>query len=73
MKVKIVSYATVKSVEERVARKWIRGAGKDAEFEPKSEGFYANLAEWPGSAFLGTENPGLKAGDKVKITLEKVQ
>lgn len=73
MKVKLISYVTVTQIEERVARKWIRGVGKDAEFEPNSEGFYAKFAEWPSSAYVGAENPGLAVGDVVKFTMEKVR
>jgi hypothetical protein len=73
VKIKLVSFVTVTQIEERVARRWIRGAGANAEFEPKSEGFYAKFAEWPSSAYVGAENPGLEVGDKVKFTMEKVR
>ena len=72
MKIRIVSIVTVRTVEERVAKRWLRGAGNAAEFAEDSQGWYATFAEWPGSAYLGNENPGLGVGDKIKITLEKV-
>lgn len=72
MKIKLVSYATVMVIEERIAKKHVRGAGANAVFKERSEGFYAKFTEWPGSAFLGNENPGLQAGDRIKITVEKV-
>lgn len=70
---RIVSYVTVVSVQERIARRWVRGAGKDAEFVEDSEGFYAKFAEWPASIYLGQTNPGIEVGDRVKFSLEKVK
>jgi len=72
MKVKFISHATVMQVEERVARRHVRGAGKDAVFQENSDGWYAKFAEWPASAYLGKEDPGLKVGDRIKITVEKI-
>lgn len=71
MKHRIVCHATVKSVENRIARQWVRGFGADAVFERKSEGWYVGIANWPASIFFGREQPRLQAGDRVRITVEK--
>lgn len=71
MKQRIVWYATVKEVEERAARKWVRGVGKDAEFKDKSEGWYVTFEDWPAAAHVGMNQPDVKPGDRVKFSMEK--
>ena len=71
---KIVWHGTVTKVEERIARKWVRGTGKDAEFVPDSQGWYVTFREWPGAAaFVGHEQPDIATGDKVKMSMEVVR
>lgn len=74
MSTKFVMLGTVHTVAEKIARQWVRGVGKDAEFVDKSDGWYATLDSWPASVtiFLGATKPGLKSGDNVRLTLEKV-
>lgn len=69
---KYVMEDVVKEVKEKVARKWIRGSGNDAVFEDDSEGWYAVFRSCPASVHLGPELPDLKAGDRVRLTLEKM-
>lgn len=71
-RIRVVSYGTVKVLEERIAKQHVRGAGNDAEFRERSEGWYATLHEWPAAIHFGDERPDLKIGDRVKITVEKV-
>jgi hypothetical protein len=68
---KYVMRDVVIKVEERIARRWVRGTGKDAEFEDGSEGWYAVFRSCPASMHLGSDVPTLKAGDRVRLTLEK--
>ncbi len=68
---KYVMRDTIIKVEERVAKKWVRGSGNDAVFEDNSEGWYAVFRSCPASMHLGTDEPELKAGDRVRLTLEK--
>ena len=72
MSTRFVMLGTVRAVEERVARRWLRGAGEAAEFLEESEGWYAVLGEWPISVYLGKTRVGLRAGDSVRLTLEKM-
>jgi hypothetical protein len=62
------------SVEQKVAKKWIGGIGKDAKFAENTDGWYAVFKSCPASIYLGTKEPGpaLRAGDRVRITLERV-
>lgn len=69
---KFVYHRTLKAVEERFHKKHVTGAGKDAVMEDVSAGWYATFVEDPVAAYLGPMKPGLKAGDKVKLTLEKL-
>jgi hypothetical protein len=68
---RLVSYETVKSVEQRTRQVWCGGVGKEAKFAFKSEGWWVCFASCPGSMYVGHAEPELKAGDKIKITLEK--
>jgi hypothetical protein len=70
-KIRIVCRATIRAVEHRLARQWKRGLGKDAEFSENSEGWYAMLNEFPGSVFLGDEDVDWRAGDRLRITVER--
>lgn len=72
MSTKFIMLDTVKKVEERIARQWLSGTGNDAKFKDNSEGWYASFASCPAGIYLGTVEPSLKAGDKVRLTLEKV-
>jgi hypothetical protein len=69
---KYVMNDIIASVEEKCAKQWMRGVGKDAEFADKTEGWYATFKSCPASIYLGTEKPVLSAGDRVRITLERV-
>jgi hypothetical protein len=72
MSTKFVMVDRVRRVEEKIARQWIRGSGPKAEFREGSEGWWAIFESCPASMYLGTTRPELKAGDAVRITLEKV-
>jgi hypothetical protein len=61
----------VESVHQKVARKWLGGIGKDAKFANNSEGWYATFKSCPASIYLGTKEPELQVGDRVRITLER--
>ncbi len=72
MSTKFIMLACVTRVEEKIARQWVSGAGDKAVFDDRSEGWYAVLDRSPASIYLGTGKPGLKEGDTVRLTLEKV-
>ncbi len=62
----------VARVEQRFVRQWVRGVGKDAEFTDDGQGWWLKLETMPTSMYLGEEKPGLKEGDRVALTVEKV-
>lgn len=70
---KFVYLRTIKKVEERYYKSHVSGVGKDAEMKDVSLGWYATFVEDPVAAYLGLTETGLSAGDKVKLTLEKVE
>lgn len=66
-----VMHDVIVKVEQKISKKWLRGVGKDAEYADKTEGWYATFKSCPASMYLGVEEPSLRAGDRVKITLEQ--
>jgi hypothetical protein len=72
MSTKFVMLDTVKLVEEKIAKQWLRGVGPEAKFADNSEGWYATFSSCPASMYLGASKPGLRAGDRVRLTMEKV-
>lgn len=72
MSTKFVMVDRVRKIEHKVAQRWLRGTGKDAVFAEDSVGYWAVFESCPASMFLGSIEPGLRAGDSVRLTLEKV-
>jgi hypothetical protein len=72
MSTKFVMLDKVARVEEKFAKQWVSGTGQDAVFRSDSAGWYATFTACPASMYLGTMEPGLKAGDRVRITMERV-
>jgi hypothetical protein len=72
MSTKFVMLDVVARIEEKIARQWVSGTGQDAVFRDASEGWWAIFRSCPASMYLGTTKPGLRAGNRVRITLEKV-
>lgn len=70
---RIVWYGTVKTVEHRLVRRWLRGAGEHAEFDEQSVGWYVTFFESPVAAFAGPDEPEIKTGDRVKMSMEVVR
>lgn len=69
---KFVYTRTIKRVEERCAKRWLSGVGPDAKFADDSQGWYALFEEDPVALYLGTTETGLRAGDRMRLTAEKV-
>lgn len=59
-------------VFEKTDRVYASGLGDKANFVEVSRGWFVLLEGSWEALYLGPEKPGLVAGDKVKITLEKV-
>ena len=69
---KFVYNRTLRTVEERHVREHVSGHGPNAVTRDKSIGWYATFVEEPSAVYLGTTETGLSAGDRVKLTLERV-
>lgn len=61
----------VTHIEEEFQPCYISGFGKDAIFESRSRGWFLYLKGSYEALFLGREEPTLKKGDKIKVTIEK--
>jgi hypothetical protein len=72
MSTKFVMLDVVRRVEERFARQHVRGSGEHAVFAKNSEGWYAVFESCPASIYLGSSEPELAAGDRVRLTVERV-
>lgn len=63
---------TVTRVEERYVRLYLGGAGAEADFEDRRLGWFAVFSE-PQLAFkIGDSRPQLEAGDRVRLTIERL-
>ena len=71
-KERIVWYGTVKTVEHRLARRWVGGSGDKTTFAEDSIGWYVLFFESPTAAYAGLEQPQIRIGDRVKISMEVV-
>lgn len=67
-----IIHTTVDYISEKFHEKHISGFGKDAKFKSVSDGWFIRLTGTNESFFISETEPDWKAGDKVKITLEKV-
>jgi hypothetical protein len=71
MTTKYVVHDAVREIEHKFVKRWVRGTGQDAEFTDDSIGYYVHFKSFPASLYLGEAMPVLRAGDQVKITLER--
>ena len=60
--------ATVTGVEERTKKVWLRGIGKEAEFQDRSEGWWL-VCNKEFSIWVGWSRPEFTVGDRVKFTI----
>jgi len=64
-------HTKVAQIRELKAKRWIKGAGPESEFEEYSMGWYLFLeGSWEGLS-VGDTKPLLEKGDKVMITIER--
>lgn len=70
---RFVTFSKVIKVEERFRKRYIKGVGDKAEFETESLGFFLWMKGSHEAMHLGFEDPGFNVGNKLKITIEKVQ
>ena len=64
--------ATVLTVKEHFRDRWKSGIGHDYITESISLGWFIHFEGSFESLHIGTEEPALKKGDRIKITLEKI-
>lgn len=69
---RIVVLSRVIKIEKRITHVWVTGIGENAVFRENDHGYYMTLEGSHESIHVGFTNPSLKAGDKIKITFEKV-
>lgn len=62
----------VSAIQEEFDQKYISGFGDSAVFEKRSKGWFVFLEGSYEKLHLGTEKPDWKKGDKIRITMEKV-
>lgn len=62
----------IRAVEEEFAPHFISGFGADAKFENRSLGWFIFMDGSYEALHVGKEKPELQKGDRIKITLEKV-
>ena len=69
---KYVAMDRVARVEEKVAKRWVSGSGEHAVFADDTQGWWLTFESCPASMYLGAEEPHLKAGDRVRLTVERL-
>jgi hypothetical protein len=67
-----VTHTRVLSVRKEMRKIYLSGFGEEAKFREQSLGWYMHLEGSYESLHLGFEKPEIHAGDRVKITVEKV-
>jgi hypothetical protein len=63
----------VLKVVELTIKTYVSGVGPEARFKEKSLGWYLYLEGSYEAIHMGSSKPEFEAGDRVKITFEKVQ
>jgi hypothetical protein len=71
-KTNYIFHETVDYIEEKFLHVCVSGHGPTAKFKDIPIGWYLRLVGSNESFFISHEEPALHAGDKVKITIEKV-
>jgi len=71
METSYVFYSTVADVEHRFKRMHVAGYGPDAIFKTQPIGWFVHLAGSTESIYVGQDEPFLKVGDTVKVTIGK--
>lgn len=66
---RFVFFARVSEVFERKLKKHVKGVGENAIFETHSDGWYIQFGFT--TVYVGKEEPKMRQGDRVKITIEK--
>lgn len=72
LKIDYVIYTKIVEVEEHFVPAYISGFGAEAVFENRSKGWFLYLEGSYEALHVGKEKPELQKGDRIKITLEKV-
>lgn len=62
----------VSRVEQRIESVYIGGVGADAAFTKHSTGWYLSIEGSHEAIYIGKEQPELKYGDKIKISIKRI-
>jgi hypothetical protein len=71
-KAKITFYSRVRSITRLGKQIYLGGFGEDAKFEVADKGYFMLLEGSYEALHIGFEEPDFKVGDRIKITMEKV-
>ena len=63
----------VKKIEEVFDRTWLRGQGKEAEFQTISRGWFVQFEGSLESIRFGAQKPDWQEGDEIAITFRRVE
>lgn len=63
--------ARIKRVEQRFEKRHISGVKEDAKFDDVSTGWWVVFEGWSTLMFFGLDEPELKAGDTMLMTITK--
>jgi len=69
---KIVFFSKVVSVERHEKQIYVGGFGQDAKFIGENKGYFLLLEGSYEALHIGFEMPAFRVGDRIKITMEKV-
>ena len=69
---KIAFYSRIVKIEKRIASEWISGVGDNAKFREIDRGYFMTLEGSHESIHIGFDDPMFKAGERIKITFERV-
>lgn len=64
--------AKVRSIIEHSKRVYIKGIGKEAEFEDESKGWFLHLEGSWEAIYVGVTRPDIEKGDTVLISISKL-
>ncbi|HEX4919749.1 MAG TPA: hypothetical protein VFV92_03315 [Candidatus Bathyarchaeia archaeon] len=70
--IRYVFYSRVEQVSERFRRIWREGVGDKATYENASLGWYCHMRGSYEGLYVGDTEPDFKAGDLIRITIQRI-
>jgi len=69
----IILYTHIRDIQKRHIKTWISGVGKEAEFHDDFIGYYILLQGSHEMLCVGLEEPRLRVGQRVKISITPIE